>query len=241
MLFAPDGIVNRTRAPPLPQLPNGFFQSFIEVFKATEYWTVSNIEIGISALLICAEMVVFAVLHAYSFSYVPYIILDTLTPVRKSLRDGFNPMDMVREIAWACKDIGLIVMGKPLPIRDGHLSGAVKRANTVRAKNRLFRSKKSKSGSNGSEDLSITITDDPSLEAGGKFVSDDRLDDSQYGHQQPLLHHNAGQDSYEMTQQQQHQLQLQEQQQHQQQMLHQQQQFQQQQAYASRPADGYQY
>ncbi|KAG0367686.1 hypothetical protein BGZ54_003438 [Gamsiella multidivaricata] len=229
------------------------------VFEATEYWSISNIEIGISALLICVEMVAFAIMHVFSFSYTPYVIPNVKTPVRKSLRDGFNPVDMVTEVGWACKDIVLIIMGRPLPIRDGHLSGAVKRANTVRTRNRVFKSRKSGGGSTASDNdpSFMTAVDDASLEAGGKFVSSEAVDPNQ---QAPLLSNvddarinNHYGNSYEMsaspqptpyaTQQEQLQLQLQQQQQQQQhqQMLQQQQQFQQQQAYASRPADGYQY
>ncbi|KAG0261444.1 hypothetical protein BG011_001035 [Mortierella polycephala] len=112
------------------------------VFKATEYWSVSNIEIGISALLICVEMIVFAVLHVYAFNYTPYIVPNVTTPLRKSLHDGFNPIDLAKEIGWACKDIGLLIMGRPLPVRDGQVSGNLQRANTVRAKNRFFKSRK---------------------------------------------------------------------------------------------------
>ncbi|KAI8348928.1 organic solute transporter Ostalpha-domain-containing protein [Mortierella sp. GBAus27b] len=215
------------------------------VFKATEYWTISNIEIGISAILVCVEMVIFAILHVYSFSYIPYIVPDSNTPVRKSLRDGFNPIDLVKEIGWACKEIVLIILRKPLPVRDGHLSGAVKRAKTVRAQNRVFRSKKGPSGSDGSE---VAIAMEGSRPGNGdKFEADERIDHHTQYQEAPLLHHvdgrnnnpatNVGHEAYEMSQQ--HQLDLQHQ--HQQQMQHQQDLYQQQQAYASRPADGYQY
>ncbi|KAI8360149.1 organic solute transporter Ostalpha-domain-containing protein, partial [Mortierella sp. GBAus27b] len=95
-------------------------------------WTILDVQLGISSILICAEMVVFAILHVYSFSYRPYVIPEQTTPVTKSLIDGFNPMDMVREIIWACYDCCLLVQGRPLPIRDGHLEGKMKRAHTTR-------------------------------------------------------------------------------------------------------------
>ncbi|KAF8937356.1 organic solute transporter Ostalpha-domain-containing protein [Dissophora ornata] len=224
----------------------------LNVFKATEYWSVSNIEIGISALLICVEMVVFAILHVYSFGYEPYVGTYN-TPVRRSLRDGFNPIDLVKEIGWACKDIAFIIMGRPLPIRDEHLSGAVKRASIIRAKNRYSSKNGSFAGGNvtpsGADPLAMTM-DSPSLEAGDKFNYSDPQQ------QAPLLSNvdNAHttnsyrQNTYEMKQQQQQQQQqqLQHQQVQQQQLQHQQyqqqqQQLQQQQAYLSKPADDYQY
>ncbi|KAF8929365.1 organic solute transporter Ostalpha-domain-containing protein [Dissophora ornata] len=114
------------------------------VFKPDDGWTMLNVELGISSVLICAEMVVFATLHVYSFSYLPYVIPGVTTPITKSLRDGFNPMDMVREIIWACHDTVLLFQGKPIPVRDGHLEFKLKRAHTVRVRrrDRLFRSRK---------------------------------------------------------------------------------------------------
>lgn len=218
------------------------------VFKPTEYWSVYNIEIGISALAVCVEMVIFAILHVYSFSYTPYVTGEH-TPVSKALRDAFNPMDLLRELGWACKDIYLLIRGKDLPVRDGHLSGELKRANTIRAQNR--RAKKGRKGSS-------RHNDDPSaLEAGEKTVDPN---------QQALLAHvdgnnvapasepypftapGIGQESYEMSSYNNHaspappaQYQQQQQLQQQQHQIQQQQQQQQQQQYMNRPTDGYQY
>lgn len=109
-----------------------------------DHWTIINVELGISSLLICTEMVVFSILHVYSFSYRPYVIPGVQTPVFKSLQDGFNPVDMVREIIWACTDFCLLLQGKPLPVRDGLLSVKLKRAHTIRIQKvqRFFRSRK---------------------------------------------------------------------------------------------------
>lgn len=89
-------------------------------------------------------MVVFSILHVYSFSYHPYVIPGVRTPVFKSLQDGFNPMDMVREILWACTDFCLLISGKPLPVRDGLLSVKLKRAHTIRIRKvqRFFKSRR---------------------------------------------------------------------------------------------------
>ncbi|KAF8933870.1 hypothetical protein BGZ52_006531 [Haplosporangium bisporale] len=204
------------------------------VFKATEYWSVFNIEIGISALAICVEMVIFSILHIVSFTYKPYVTGEN-TRVSKALGDAFNPVDLVRE----------------LPVRDGHLSGELKRANTTRAQNRRTKGRKGSSGRNKSDDPSA-------LEAGEKTVDPN---------QQALLAHvdgnntapapgpypftapGIGQESYEMSAYNNHlpspappaqyQQQLQQQQQEHQQQ--QQQQMQQQQQYMNRPTDGYQY
>lgn len=118
----------------------------VGLFKPEDNWSVLDVQLGISSILICAEMVVFAILHVYSFSYRPYVIPGQTTPVRKSLRDGFNPVDMVREIIWALQDCILLLQGKPLPVRDGHLNFKLKRAYTTRLlkRNRFFKSRKPK-------------------------------------------------------------------------------------------------
>ncbi|KAF9578683.1 hypothetical protein BGW38_005406, partial [Lunasporangiospora selenospora] len=114
------------------------------LFTPENNWSVLNVEQGISSILICSEMVVFAILHVYSFSYLPYVIPGTETPLRKSFIDGFNPIDMVRELLWACRDTVLMFQGKPIPIREGHLSGRLERAHTIRIKrrHRFFKSRK---------------------------------------------------------------------------------------------------
>lgn len=82
-------------------------------------------------------MVVFAVMHVYSFTYVPYILPGVTTNALKSLWDGFNPIDLVREILWACEDISLILRGQEMRLRDQHsLSHKLQRANTIRATKR---------------------------------------------------------------------------------------------------------
>ncbi|KAF8961776.1 hypothetical protein BGZ46_001296 [Entomortierella lignicola] len=115
----------------------------IGLLKPDDGWTVINVELGISSILICAEMVVFAILHVYSFSYRPYVIPGVTTSVIKSLRDGFNPVDIIREIVWALQDTILLLQNKPLPVRDGrlNLSFKLKRAHTIRLRkrDRLFK------------------------------------------------------------------------------------------------------
>ncbi|GJJ77866.1 organic solute transporter subunit alpha [Entomortierella parvispora] len=106
------------------------------LLKPEDGWTVINVELGISSILICVEMVVFAILHVYSFSYRPYVIVGRSTPAWRSLQDAFNPMDMVREIMWACSDTVLMIQHKPLPVRDGQLSSRLQRAHVIRVRRR---------------------------------------------------------------------------------------------------------
>lgn len=153
---------------------------------------MENIELGISALLVCFEMVIFAILHMYSFSYVEYVVEGVSTPVRKSLRDGFNPVDLFREVGWAFQDIYLLIRGRPLPTREGHLSGTLKRANTRRQKNRLF-FKSRKGSSPDSVDPSMMAVDESTLEAGGKFLPATPQDTAV---QAPLLSHVDGRNPY---------------------------------------------
>lgn len=54
----------------------------VQVIKDREYWTAEEIVIGLSALLSCLEMVLFAFLHVKAFSYLPYRALAS--PVRLS-------------------------------------------------------------------------------------------------------------------------------------------------------------
>ncbi|KAF9986507.1 hypothetical protein BGZ65_007394 [Modicella reniformis] len=114
------------------------------VFKPENNWSVMDVELGISAVLICVEMVVFSILHVYSFSYRPYVISGKTTPIWKSLIDGFNPVDIVREIIWACQETLLLIQGKSLPVRDGHLNFKLKRAHTIRLlkRHRFFKNRK---------------------------------------------------------------------------------------------------
>ncbi|KAF9346142.1 hypothetical protein BGX34_004157 [Mortierella sp. NVP85] len=116
------------------------------VFKPEDNWTLTDVKIGISCTLICVEMVVFSALHVYSFSYRPYVIPGKTTPVFMSLIDGFNPVDMGREIVWAIQDVVLLIQGKPLPVREGKLNFKLKRAHTTRLlkRNRFFKNRKQK-------------------------------------------------------------------------------------------------
>ncbi|KAG0323466.1 hypothetical protein BGZ99_002767 [Dissophora globulifera] len=162
------------------------------VFKPEDGWTLLNVELGISSILICAEMMVFATLHVYSFSYRPYVIPGVSTSVTKSLLDGFNPLDMVREIIWACHDTVLLIQGKPMPVRDGHLNLnlKLKLAHTIRIRrhNRLFRARKPSPTSAGAVDPKLAALYQASSS------SDDALDVADQDHQvhASLLEHADG-------------------------------------------------
>ncbi|KAF9179614.1 hypothetical protein BGZ50_006793, partial [Haplosporangium sp. Z 11] len=106
------------------------------ILKPENHWSAIDVQVGITSLLICTEMVVFSILHVYAFTYRPYVVPGVSTPIYKSLIDGFNPIDLLREIIWAFHDIGLLIRGKPVPIRDGHLSGRLERAQTIRIRKR---------------------------------------------------------------------------------------------------------
>ncbi|KAG0307571.1 hypothetical protein BGZ98_010372 [Dissophora globulifera] len=162
------------------------------VFKPEDGWTLLNVELGISSILICAEMMVFATLHVYSFSYRPYVIPGVSTSVTKSLLDGFNPLDMVREIIWACHDTVLLIQGKPMPVRDGHLNLnlKLKLAHTIRIRrhNRLFKTRKPSPTSAGAVDPKLAALYQASSS------SDDALDVADQDHQvhASLLEHADG-------------------------------------------------
>ncbi|KAF9928007.1 hypothetical protein BGZ67_007210 [Mortierella alpina] len=135
-----------------------------------DHWTVLEVEEGISAILITFEMVVFAFLHVYAYSYRPYVVPGVKTPLSKSLIDAFNPIDMVREAFWACHDITLLIQGQPLPIRDGHLSGKLERAQTIRIRkrDRFFKHRKPKTAApTGSVDPRLSVQNPSPLSAGG--------------------------------------------------------------------------
>ncbi|GAA6038238.1 hypothetical protein JCM8097_005808 [Rhodosporidiobolus ruineniae] len=53
----------------------------LEIIKSTQYMTAEEIVVGFSALLACAEMVVFSFLHVKAFTYLPYRALAPPIPL----------------------------------------------------------------------------------------------------------------------------------------------------------------
>jgi len=164
------------------------------VFNPEDGWTVINVELGISSILICLEMVVFSILHVYSFTYRPYVVVGRSTPVWRSLQDAFNPMDMVREIIWACSDTLLMIQQKPLPVRDGQLNSKLERAHVIRVRrrDRFLRGLKNvvhhghghsnpSDGSPGSSHTAIAV--DPAVDA----IYQSTLQDEDLAEQERLL------------------------------------------------------
>ncbi|ODQ52260.1 DUF300-domain-containing protein [Saitoella complicata NRRL Y-17804] len=81
----------------------GFASSFGWI-KATEYWSQTDIETGLSAILVCVEMFIFALFHLRAFTFKPYLITSAgngevrKTPIRPALIDSLNPMDFIRAV-----------------------------------------------------------------------------------------------------------------------------------------------
>ncbi|KAI8865675.1 DUF300-domain-containing protein [Ramicandelaber brevisporus] len=81
----------------------------VHVIKPTKYWTSENISVGINALLINAEMVIFALLHLKAFPATPYIsekgystslwtsLLDVMNPIH-GWRDATETVKMVKNV-----------------------------------------------------------------------------------------------------------------------------------------------
>ncbi|BGP40326.1 hypothetical protein JCM10449v2_004287 [Rhodotorula kratochvilovae] len=114
----------------------------LDVIKSREYWTAEEIVIGLSALLSCVEMVIFAFLHVKAFSYLPYRALAS--PVSLSAAGApllashsadtadFNPEKAHSFASWsawnarvAARDASLARLAKPkLPARFDPTTGA---------------------------------------------------------------------------------------------------------------------
>ncbi|KAJ2394050.1 hypothetical protein GGI23_004838, partial [Coemansia sp. RSA 2559] len=77
----------------------------IHVIKATKYWTKDNVVDGLTALIICIEMVLFAVLFFKAFPVGPYKRLDGTqrTPMRRAFIDSLNFGDFLLEIWYLIK------------------------------------------------------------------------------------------------------------------------------------------
>ncbi|RKP07456.1 organic solute transporter subunit alpha/Transmembrane protein, partial [Thamnocephalis sphaerospora] len=70
-----------------------------DVIKPTQYWTKANIATGLDAILICFEMVAFALLHVKAFDFRVYRPKERhKQTIWGGLVDSLNPMDLVREI-----------------------------------------------------------------------------------------------------------------------------------------------
>ncbi|RKP11954.1 hypothetical protein BJ684DRAFT_17511, partial [Piptocephalis cylindrospora] len=101
------------------------------VIEATTYWTTANISTGLQAILVCFEMIIFALLHIRAFPYAPYMpggqeAGDRKAPKRwwKGISKALNPWDLVREIYRGIHYmITVILLRRPSPYTD---TGAVK-------------------------------------------------------------------------------------------------------------------
>lgn len=116
-----------------------------QVIKNREYWTAEEIAVGLSALLSCLEMVIFAFLHIKAFSYLPYRALASPvrlapdgTPLLSALEDPPAELDADKAhsfaswSAWnarvAARDVALSRLAKPkFPSGFDPSSGAVPR------------------------------------------------------------------------------------------------------------------
>jgi len=85
--------------------------------KETQYWTIGNILTGLNSILICFEMIVFAVAFSVAFDYRPYRPETRQhTPrIWKAFVDSLNPMDFLREIWYLFKYCGYLCGARKLP------------------------------------------------------------------------------------------------------------------------------
>ncbi|KAF7305370.1 hypothetical protein HMN09_00789200 [Mycena chlorophos] len=80
-----------------------FYQSFVfdllegRVIHATEYWTETDIANGLNALVICVEMVFFAIGMGWAYPATEYRV-ERPTPIWRPLWDAINYTDFVQEI-----------------------------------------------------------------------------------------------------------------------------------------------
>jgi len=90
--------------------------------RETQYWTIANISSGLNAILICFEMIFFAILHARAFDYRVYrpASRKRRAPWR-AIVDAFNPWDFISEIAYGVRYLKYLFGGKaPEDDRTGH-------------------------------------------------------------------------------------------------------------------------
>ncbi|KZP19623.1 DUF300-domain-containing protein [Athelia psychrophila] len=95
------------------------------VVKETTYMTASEINTGISAILECFEMMVFAFLHLRAFTYKPYVLAspNLKTPRLRSLGHAFDFRETFREIGTGCAYIVDRMKG-----RESHVDLIARRA-----------------------------------------------------------------------------------------------------------------
>lgn len=83
-----------------------FYQSFVfnvlqshGVIKGTTYWTSVNVANGLQALCTCVEMVIFAAVFIWSFSWKPYAILkpkgEESTNIFWAVVDSLNYCELI--------------------------------------------------------------------------------------------------------------------------------------------------
>lgn len=70
------------------------------VIKSTRYMSLGDISVGFNSLLICFEMIIFAILHLFAFTWREYDRgPHKKTPIFAAFLDAFNPWDIVRATA----------------------------------------------------------------------------------------------------------------------------------------------
>lgn len=82
-----------------PQILLDFLTS-ADIIKPTNFMSLADISVGLNSLLICFEMIIFAILHLFAFTWREYDRgPHKTTPIFASLVDAFNPWDIVRATA----------------------------------------------------------------------------------------------------------------------------------------------
>lgn len=88
------------------------FLASANILKANEHISKGDISIGLNALLICFEMIIFSIMHLWAFPWKDYQTSDLgpavydaskRTPPMMALVDAFNPFDLVRAFARGLK------------------------------------------------------------------------------------------------------------------------------------------
>ncbi|KAJ2738644.1 hypothetical protein GGI20_006244, partial [Coemansia sp. BCRC 34301] len=88
--------------------------SNIQVIKGTKYWSKDNVVDGLTALVICIEMVLFAALFIKAFPVAPYKRPDGThrTPMRRAFMDSLNFGDFFLEIWYLLKWLASPLTGR---------------------------------------------------------------------------------------------------------------------------------
>ncbi|KAJ2064243.1 hypothetical protein GGI17_001128 [Coemansia sp. S146] len=86
----------------------------IHVIKETKYWSKDNVVDGLTALVICIEMVLFAALFIKAFSIAPYKRPEGThrTPMRRAFMDSLNFGDFFLEIWYLLKWLASPLTGR---------------------------------------------------------------------------------------------------------------------------------